>query len=680
MGDVAQFVGAVVGAAVLTWIWYSLLSRLGHHPARVLAASLLSLVTATAIAGLGFSTDGQPDFARAFAVYSVPQLLILGLLLWKQSRQSMGGTPEPHATVPHRVDELAEAAVRGALADKDGETRPDPNQTAMPTKEYLDEPFELAPPPTDPRPIAGNLITKHWRGGYSLGVSYWLINVVANVALVVLVAILVAIFTPRQGFEPVPIFALTLSLWATVAIILVWQIVGVWRSAERYADERRKLKKGTFWAKAAQVMVVLGVLQNLGAFNATGRPQLIELYRIAFLNDPDIPANELELSSDGLRLKITGGIKYGLARDIDTVLRAAPSVVAITLTSPGGRIAEAAKIFDIVRDRQLDTVVAAECASACTIIFAAGRNRFVLDEALLGFHGSYFPGMTKAELDDANAEIASLYRAAGFDGLFVGKALSIPPEQMWYPTKSELLRAQVITANWADDFVPVGELSPSPAASAPSVPEIPSLVAIEQDLRAASGVVDALHQVEPGTAQRLYERVRLSYEQGSDQAALTEEVRAITAEAIGRHYPHAADDVLIELSKLLADQAAFLLEKDPRLCFFFTTAGNGYDLAVAELPDALLAREIELSERVLRSSKPRLFADQDRLDAIYSEVFAGMQRTLTTYQFELFTTAPEAIQPKDYGQYCISAIMFYREAANLAPSAAGDLMRDVFSQ
>jgi hypothetical protein len=50
-------------------------------------------------------------------------------------------------------------------------------------------------------------------------------------------------------------------------------------------------------------------------------------------------------------------------------------------------------------------------SSACNLIFAAGRNRLLLDGARLGFHGSYFPGMTsyfpgmtKAELAAANAK------------------------------------------------------------------------------------------------------------------------------------------------------------------------------------------------------------------------------------------------------------------------------------
>jgi hypothetical protein len=208
---------------------------------------------------------------------------------------------------------------------------------------------ELSPPTLRQRNISGNLITRHWRGGYSLAVSYWVINFLANMAIVAFVTFLAVVIVPDRGFEPLAIFLFISALWIGAGLVLVWQIVGLWRSAQRHAQERRGMGRTVFWARAAQAMAVIVVVQTVAAYANTGGPQLNELYRIAFLNDPDIAANELTLLDGGRELRLVGGIKYGLARDIQTILKAAPNTTVLHLDSAGGRIGEAQKIFDLVR-------------------------------------------------------------------------------------------------------------------------------------------------------------------------------------------------------------------------------------------------------------------------------------------------------------------------------------------
>jgi len=684
MAGMAEFAGALVASAVLTWIWHALLRGVGHPIARTITACALALLTATVLAGFGFADGGSPDFGVSFAAYALPQLLVLALLLWRASRS--GANENSYAVVdrtstdvsetrsemsipaasPELVDRLTSEAVKAAL---EADLRFDGAPAFVAEASENDEPFNLAPPPP-PKKIGGNPIARHWRGGYSLAVSYWVISFLANAALIAFAAAISAAFTPEEGFEPLQIFLLNLAIWLSVAIVLVWQIVGLWRSAQRHAEERRRAGRGAFWARAAQVMAVIAVLQNIGAYTNTGQPQLTELYRIAFLNDPDIPENQMTLLDGGRELSLIGGIKYGLAHDIETLLNAAPQVTVLQLSSPGGRIAEAQKIFDLVRARGLTTYVSGECSSACTLVFAAGRDRIIAAEGRLGFHGSYFPGMTDADLALANEEWAALYRAAGVDSLFIRRAMSVAPENIWYPTPNELLMAKVVT-NVRD---PQLEIAPDTTAATPTLAEI------ESSMRAASGVMDALHLLEPETAGRVYSYVLEASRSGLAPEQMRPEVQRITGEAIARYYPKADDQVLLELSRLLADQLAALLADDPALCFAYAEGGERFTEAYNRLPADLQRQEIAINERVLRSARAREPPTQSRADAIYAELGTAMAKTLTDHQLELIGGDTSSIPPNDYGQYCIAAIVLYREIANLVPSAAGDVLRVIFSK
>jgi hypothetical protein len=135
----------------------------------------------------------------------------------------------------------------------------------------------------------------------------------------------------------------------------------------------------------------------------------------------------------------------------------------------------------------------------------------------------------------------------------------------------------------------------------------------------------------------------------------------------------------LELSRLLADQLAALLAEDPALCFAYAEGSERFTEAYNRLPADLQRQEIEINERVLRSAHARELPTQARTDAIYAELGKAMAKTLTDHQLELIGGDTSSIRPNDYGQYCIAAIVLYREIANLVPSAAGDVLRLIFS-
>src|SRR5690606_34937768 len=118
------------------------------------------------------------------------------------------------------------------------------------------------------------------------------------------------------------------------------------------------------------------------------------------------------------------------------------------------------------------------------------------------------------------------------------------------------------------------------------------------------------HTLEPDTAQAIYRRVRAGYEQGLETRGIAEELRPIINAAVSRHLSRADDDVLVEMASLFAEQLSALLEIEPRLCFDYVAAGPQFQSAIELLPAPLIQREIALNERVLRSSRDRLFPDQ----------------------------------------------------------------------
>ena len=124
---------------------------------------------------------------------------------------------------------------------------------------------------------------------------------------------------------------------------------------------------------------------------------------MAFLGDPGIPAYSIRVMRNGTEAEITGGFKYGLSDDFSKILKASRQIKVVHLNSIGGRVGEAIKLGDVLRAQGVDTYVSLGCYSACTIAFAAGRNRFLRKGAALGFHAPAFPGMSSSELRDAGS-------------------------------------------------------------------------------------------------------------------------------------------------------------------------------------------------------------------------------------------------------------------------------------
>jgi hypothetical protein len=268
-----------------------------------------------------------------------------------------------------------------------------------------------------------NFIAMNWRGEFSLATSYWLFGFLGNLFAGILAAGVVAAFQSDGGYQPKAIFASISLVWVGIGAIAVWQLVGVWRSANRHIKARVLLGKKSPWAGLAKIAVFVGVLRLVGTFLSSGWPQLLETGRMSFLDDSDIPAYSIRVMRDGTEAEIAGGFKYGLTDDFLKILSASQRIRVVHLDSLGGRIGEATKLNKVIRSRGLDTYVSANCMSACTIAFAGGQRRILRSGATLGFHAPSFPGMTKVEIAEASGDQKDIFAVAGFDKNFIDQAL-----------------------------------------------------------------------------------------------------------------------------------------------------------------------------------------------------------------------------------------------------------------
>ena len=188
---------------------------------------------------------------------------------------------------------------------------------------------------------------------------------------------------------------------------------------------------------------------------------------LASTSEPDI-----HLSPDGQTIYVIGVLSQGSFFKFDAVLLKAPQVRRVYLASTGGLVVEGRLIAALVRKRKLDTYVEHYCASACTQVFVAGRDRAIGSSARLGFHQAVVidkAGMAKGvrraterKLSptmvfgiNGNDTLRLAYELAGVDQAFIARVLAQSHSDMWSPTVAELLAAHVVTRQAAHDELPL---------------------------------------------------------------------------------------------------------------------------------------------------------------------------------------------------------------------------------
>jgi hypothetical protein len=561
-----------------------------------------------------------------------------GLAEWKRARDvpelgAMFSAPLPlprHEPEPRKPDERTDLKTEGAL-------RP---------------------------PRFNNFIARHWRGECPLWLSYWIFYVLGGVCLGVILLVIDWKVSGSADYAPHIAFSTLIGTWLAILTLAVWQFVGVWRSAERRIRERLRLGKRATWATLAKVVVVLGVAELVFRFAFSGLPPIMEATRITFMDDPALPPYAIRMMRNGTEMEIAGGFKYGLTDDVRRILDASPQMKVVHLDSRGGRIGEARKLNALIRERGLITYVVSRCESACTFAFAAGRERWLHADGVLGFHAPAVPGLSDADLADRVNKQKAIFAAAGIDPRFIDRALATPNETMWRPSVDELLGAKVITA-----------ISDGSRFAASGYGVHTSQEGLASSVTTLLPILQAMRERRPKDYAELIDIYYSGYVNGQTEIEISNAARAKLFDIVIASRSLADDAVLVDWAKLVAEQYAALGAKDPSLCYAYATAARTRNF-LPELPNDLMDRQFVLEERIIATAATRPEVTAAMLAPVRTKVQEQLVRREPLKMRLLLFTGP--INPSQHGDYCDASVAMLEVVTGLPQGEAALFLRYVF--
>ena len=517
-------------------------------------------------------------------------------------------------------------------------------------------------PPIAPSSGRNNIVARHWRGELPLWASYWLVVWLGNIGFALLGLGIARAFKAESGYNPTNIFAVIVLTWSSLVVVVSWQLVGVWRSANKYAQTRAHAGLGAFWGRLAQAAVILGAIGNLATFAREGAPQLVEVSGMAFRNDPDVPDYAIRVMRDGTEAEIVGGFKFGMTEDFVKILSASRQISVVHLDSIGGRLGEGEKMYKLIRDRGLNTYVSSKCLSACTLAFAGGRERFLHRDASLGFHKGTFPGVRECDFESIQRNV---FRSAGFDETFIVEALSTPHNEMWRPSPQALVRAKVVTA-----------IADGTKFAFSGLGADLSKERVGKVLANALPVFNTIRTRFPDQYDALAEEYYNNLVKGKTEAETIDALRGKLMPFIRTLLPLADDDVLVDYNRLLQDQYRELSAKDPSRCYAYASGEDSRANFSGELSKRLLQQELALNERAVKTAGKREAIDKNRIEALWRRVHTQMSASgVTNADWTLFET--RRVAKPSHARYCQIATIFVREVGKLPQIEAAILMREI---
>jgi hypothetical protein len=455
------------------------------------------------------------------------------------------------------------------------------------------------PPPTRTR----NYLLRHWRGECSLAVSYWVNGWLAVIPIAV-VAVLAGV-AMRESGQPWLYLAGLLLVWSVVILTVIWQSVGTWRSAARTKRQHGR----RFWPVAAQVMTVLGLLSNANLLRVRAAPAIADA--AAYVQgDPRLGEHGVRVLRGGAELEVSGPITWGLTQQLDAALARAPNAHVVHLDSFGGRVGVALGIADIIAAHHLDTYVEHVCASACTVAFLAGQQRWIGERGRLGFHSGTVAGSVNRV---AEAGFRKRYERYGLPADFLDHIFRTPPTELWFPSRDELTDAHIITGMAADGKFAVSGFGPQP-----------NLRETEQQLL-KQPIYAALQRTDPDWST-LMARWDWTVSNGEPITGFAAELRTHIARNTRRLMPVAPDGALRQFASIMLSETASIQQTDPEACWAYLHNGSIEQrryLSPGQLRDDLAA-----SARLLTDAtdhpQPRLSAADGK--AQLTRLIAEMRR------------------------------------------------------
>jgi len=265
----------------------------------------------------------------------------------------------------------------------------------------------------------------HWRGKHPTVLS--LVGVLIGLGIVIHLLF---------GALPHPLaYPLVILIIISAVAVLVWQITGTLRSVERTLKGGGDmiLYWGCYGASLGAALVMAVDLASLVSSTTGANPP------------PEQQVVTLELEGD--TILIEGFIEFRTNTALRALLEGPDTAYTkVRLNSDGGRIFAARAIANALITHDINTEVTGRCASACTLVFLAGKQRFLRDGSQIGFH-QYLQtsGVQFLDTVEEQEKDRAYFKARGVTDGFISTMFQAAHQDIWFPDRATLVAAGIVT-------------------------------------------------------------------------------------------------------------------------------------------------------------------------------------------------------------------------------------------
>lgn len=236
---------------------------------------------------------------------------------------------------------------------------------------------------------------------------------------------------------------------ALAAAAFIWSVISLARTAQL------SLREGLAWHLLPMAVLAFPLLHLSGRqtlqVTCVARVEVSDLFdqfrRKQPVDAPDSFWSSASFDYDeaSATLWMRGRYAEGSATRLRRALEAHPQARVLGLAGPGGLVREASAMAEMILKRDLDTYAPADCASACTTVFAAGAHRWIEPTTRLGLHRSGHRCMKDSGPSPLDEHEAAYLRARGVSDPLVDRFLNTPYRQMHVPSHAELIVSGLAT-------------------------------------------------------------------------------------------------------------------------------------------------------------------------------------------------------------------------------------------
>jgi hypothetical protein len=229
-------------------------------------------------------------------------------------------------------------------------------------------------------------------------------------------------------------------------------------------QDKQKLKLSK---KPKEIFRIIGAAITIATITAATFPS------VGFAENEAFATTQTRITLQGERIIFDGsvtsengydGLDFPDVEKIQRLLKSNPGIKTLEIKSEWGVTDAALDLAAIIIDYNLNTNVVSKCEGACTLVFIAGQSRTLELGARLGFRGTswsrdsmkeYYENERESHgwmdeiafaswayeegMRDFSKKVA-LLSSKGVDFEFINRMAYVGHDDIWYPTRDELVK------------------------------------------------------------------------------------------------------------------------------------------------------------------------------------------------------------------------------------------------